>query len=160
MQTPRGRDAGGSGGNGARTTCRSGLDGIKLFTGAYKGEDKPVVNMDVAIAKAAVDVAHAQGKPVFAHPQNTAGVETVIAAGVDVMAHTVGRQPGYTPEQLARFKQQGIALTPTLSLFAKLPLPPEIVGAPRRQHRRPAQGLFGQRRRRPVRHRRRLHQAL
>ena len=83
--------------------------------------------MDAAIAKAAVDVAHAQGKPVFAHPQNTAGVEAVIAAGVDVMAHTVGRQPGYPPEQLARFKQQGIALTPTLSLFAKLPLPPEIV---------------------------------
>ena len=47
--------------------------------------------MDPAIAKAAVDVAHAQGKPVFAHPQNMAGVETVIAAGVDVMAHTVGR---------------------------------------------------------------------
>jgi hypothetical protein len=52
----------------------------------------------------------------------------VIAAGVDVMAHTVGRQPGYSVEQLARFKQQGTALTPTLSLFAKLPLPPEIVG--------------------------------
>jgi len=107
---------------------RIGLDGIKLFTGAYKGEDKPVVNMDAAIAKAAVDVAHAQGKPVFAHPQNTAGIEAVIAGGVDVMAHTVGRQPGYPVEQLARFKQQGIALTPTLSLFAKLPLPPEIVG--------------------------------
>jgi imidazolonepropionase-like amidohydrolase len=44
------------------------------------------------------------------------------------MAHTVGRQPGYPVEQLARFKQQGTALTPTLSLFAKLPLPPEIVG--------------------------------
>jgi len=43
------------------------------------------------------------------------------------MAHTVARQPGYPPEQLARFKQQGIALTPTLSLFAKLPVPPEIV---------------------------------
>jgi len=52
----------------------------------------------------------------------------VIAAGVDVMAHTVGRQPGYTAEQLARFKQQNTALTPTLSLFAKLPLPPEISG--------------------------------
>jgi imidazolonepropionase-like amidohydrolase len=111
----------------ARNYMRIGLDGIKLFTGAYKGEDKPVVNMDVAIAKAAVDVAHAQGKPVFAHPQNTAGIEAVIAAGVDVMAHTVGRQPGYTPEQLARFKQQNIALTPTLTLFAKLPLPPEIL---------------------------------
>ena len=82
--------------------------------------------MDVAIAKAAVDVAHAQGKPVFAHPQNTAGIEAVIAAGVDVMAHTVGGQRGYTPEQLARFKAQNIALTPTLTLFAKLPLPPDI----------------------------------
>ena len=110
----------------ARAYMQLGLDGIKLFTGAYKGEDKPVVNMDVAIARAAVDVAHAEGKPVFAHPQNTAGIEAVIAAGVDVMAHTVGRQPGYFPEQLARFKQQGVALTPTLSLFAKLPIPPEI----------------------------------
>ena len=101
-----------------------GLDGIKLFTGVYMG-DKPVVNMDVAIAKAAVDVAHAQGKPVFAHPQNKAGIEAVIAAGVDVMAHIVPGQPGYTPEQLARFKAQDIALTPTLSLFAKT-VAPEI----------------------------------
>jgi imidazolonepropionase-like amidohydrolase len=111
----------------ARYYLQIGLDGIKLFTGVYKGDDKPVVNMEAAIAKAAVDVAHAQGKPVFAHPQNTAGIEAVIAADVDVMAHTVGRQPGYPAEQLARFKQQGTALTPTLSLFAKLPLPPEIV---------------------------------
>lgn len=110
----------------ARYYLQLGLDGIKLFTGSYKGEDKPVVNMDAAIARAAVDVAHAQGKPVFAHPQNTAGIEAVIAAGVDVMAHTVVRQPGYPAEQLARFKQQGTALTPTLSLFAKLPVPPEI----------------------------------
>jgi imidazolonepropionase-like amidohydrolase len=112
----------------ARYYLKIGLDGIKLFTGVYKGEDKPVVNMEAAIARAAVDVAHAQGKPVFAHPQNTAGVEAVIAAGVDVMAHTVGRQRGYPAEQLSHFKQQGTALTPTLSLFAKLPLPPEIVG--------------------------------
>ena len=53
-----------------------------------------------------------------------AGVETVIAAGVDVMAHTVAGEPVYSPEQLARFKQQGIALIPTLSLFAKLPVGP------------------------------------
>jgi imidazolonepropionase-like amidohydrolase len=105
---------------------RLGLDALKLFTGVFKGENDPVVNMDVAIAKAAVDVAHAQGKPVFAHPQNTAGIEAVITAGVDVMAHTVARQPGYPAEQLARFKQQNIALTPTLTLFAKLPVPAEI----------------------------------
>jgi imidazolonepropionase-like amidohydrolase len=103
-----------------------GLDGIKLFTGVFKGESAPVVNMDVAIAKAAVDVAHAQGKLVFAHPQNRIGIETVITAGVDVMAHTVAGQPGYTAEQLARFKAQNIALTPTLTLFAKLPVPADI----------------------------------
>ena len=98
---------------------RLGLDALKLFTGVFKGENDPVVNMDVAIAKAAVDVAHAQGKPVFAHPQNKTGLETVITAGVDVMAHIIPGEQGYSPEQLARFKSQGTALTPTLSLFAK-----------------------------------------
>ena len=102
----------------ARTYLEMGLDGIKLFTGVYMG-DKPVVNMDVAIARAAVEVAHAQGKPVFAHPQNRTGLETVIGAGVDVLAHIIPGEPGYSPEQLARFKSQGTALIPTLSLFAK-----------------------------------------
>jgi imidazolonepropionase-like amidohydrolase len=102
----------------SRAYLGMGLDGIKLFTGAYMGE-KPVVNMDVAIARAAVEVAHAQGKPVFAHPQNRTGLETVIEAGVDVMAHITPGEPGYSPEQLARFKSQGTALIPTLSLFAK-----------------------------------------
>ncbi|NOJ38699.1 amidohydrolase family protein [Bradyrhizobium australiense] len=109
-----------------RTYIGFGLDGLKLFTGSFKGTGKPVVNMDPAIAKSAVDVAHAAGKPVFAHPQNMAGVDAVIAAGVDVMAHTVAGEPVYSPEQLAQFKQQGIALVPTLSLFAKLPVGPDI----------------------------------
>ena len=102
----------------SRTYLEMGLDGIKLFTGVYMG-DKPVVNMDVAIARAAVEVAHAKGKPVFAHPQNRTGLETVIEAGVDVLAHIIPGEPGYSPEQLARFKSQGTALIPTLSLFAK-----------------------------------------
>ncbi len=106
---------------------RMGLDGLKLFTGVYKG-DKPVVNMDPAVARAAVDVAHAQGKPVFAHPQNKTGVETVISAGVDIMAHTIPSEPGYNPEQLAQFKSQGTALIPTLSLFANAPVSPILAG--------------------------------
>jgi imidazolonepropionase-like amidohydrolase len=107
----------------AREDLRMGLDGMKLFTGAYMG-DKPVVNMDPAIAKAAVDVAHAQGKPVFAHPQNRTGMETVIAADVDVMAHIVPSEPTYAPEQLSQFKAHGTALIPTLSLFST------IIGGP------------------------------
>jgi imidazolonepropionase-like amidohydrolase len=109
----------------SRAYLEMGLDGIKLFTGAYMGE-KPVVNMDVAIARAAVEVAHAQGKPVFAHPQNRTGLETVIEAGVDVMAHIIPGEPGYSPEQLARFKSQGTALNPTLSMFAKTVGGPEL----------------------------------
>lgn len=110
----------------ARSYMGFGLDGVKLFTGSFKGTDKPVVNMDPAIARAAVEVAHAADKLVFAHPQNVAGVDAVIEAGVDVMAHTVAGAPVYAPEQLARFKQQGIALIPTLSLFAKLPVGPDV----------------------------------
>jgi imidazolonepropionase-like amidohydrolase len=104
----------------ARGYMGMGLDGVKLFTGAYMG-DKPVVNMDPVIAKAAVDIAHAQGKPVFAHPQNRTGLETVIVAGVDVMAHIIPGEPAYSAEQLAKFKAQGTALTPTLALFAHVP---------------------------------------
>jgi imidazolonepropionase-like amidohydrolase len=107
----------------ARGGLGMGLDGVKLFTGAYMG-NKPVVNMDAAVAKAAVDVAHAAGKPVFAHPQNKAGVDTVIAANVDILAHTVPTEPGYTPEQLAQFKSQGTVLIPTLSLWTT------VVGSP------------------------------
>ncbi|WP_066499625.1 amidohydrolase family protein [Bradyrhizobium macuxiense] len=109
----------------ARSYVDLKLDGVKLFTGVYKG-NKPVVNMDPAIAKAAVDVAHAVAKPVFAHPQNKTGVETVITAGVDVLAHTVPSESAYTAEQLARFKAQGIALIPTLSLFTTVVLDPAV----------------------------------
>jgi imidazolonepropionase-like amidohydrolase len=38
-----------------------------------------------------------------------------------VLAHTVPREPGFTPEQLARFKAQGVALIPTLSLWSTAP---------------------------------------
>jgi imidazolonepropionase-like amidohydrolase len=109
----------------SRDYLAMGLDGIKLFTGAFMG-DKPVVNMEPAVARAAVDVAHAQGKPVFAHPQNKTGVDTVIEAGVDVLAHTAPGPSGYTPEQLARFKSQGTALVPTLSLFTTVVLDPAV----------------------------------
>lgn len=102
----------------ARQDLGMGLDGMKLFTGVYRG-NAPVINMDVAIAKAAVDVAHAQGRPVFAHPQNKTGMETAMTSGVDILAHIVPGEPGYGPEQLARFKAQHTALIPTLSMFAK-----------------------------------------
>jgi imidazolonepropionase-like amidohydrolase len=109
----------------AKARLALGLDGVKLMAGAYMGS-KPVVNMDVGVAEAAVRIAHAQGRPVFAHPQNKAGVNVVIAAHVDVMAHTVPTEPDYTADELSAFKAQGIALIPTLSLWTTVVSDPAI----------------------------------
>jgi imidazolonepropionase-like amidohydrolase len=100
----------------ARGYMYLGLDGIKLFTGAYMG-DKPVINMDTAIVKAAADIAHELGKPVFAHPQNYAGVDNALAGGVDILAHTIPTEEHYKPEELATMKRQHTVLIPTLTLW-------------------------------------------
>ena len=104
----------------ARADLKMGLDGMKLFTGAFMG-DKPVVNMDVAVVKGAVGVAHAQGKPVFAHPQNSTGLDNAIDGGVDVLAHTIPSTDfHYSERELARFKAQHTALVPTLALWTTI----------------------------------------
>jgi imidazolonepropionase-like amidohydrolase len=104
----------------ARDDLKMGLDGMKLFTGAFMG-DKPVVNMDTAMVKAAADVAHAQGKPVFAHPQNRVGMDNAVEGGVDILAHTIpSTEFHYTAEELARFKAQNTALIPTLTLWTTI----------------------------------------
>jgi imidazolonepropionase-like amidohydrolase len=94
-----------------------GLDGTKLFTGSYMGPDKPVVNMDVEIVKAAVAITHEMQRPVFAHPQNYAGVDNALAGGVDILAHTIPTEGHYKPEELATMKRQYTALIPTLTLW-------------------------------------------
>ncbi len=100
----------------AQQYLKMGLEGIKLFTGAFMG-NKPVINMDTAVAKAAVDTAHAQGKPVFAHPQNHAGVDNALLSGVDILAHTIPTERSFTPGELAQMKRQHTALIPTLTLW-------------------------------------------
>jgi imidazolonepropionase-like amidohydrolase len=101
----------------AKQYMTTGLDGIKLFTGAYMG-NKPVINMDTAIVKAAVDVAHAQGKPVFAHPQNRTGMENALNGGVDILAHTIPEGGfAFAAPDLAQIKRQHTALIPTLTLW-------------------------------------------
>jgi imidazolonepropionase-like amidohydrolase len=109
-----------------RDYLKMGLDGMKLFTGAFMG-DKPVINMDMAIVKAAVDVAHAEGKRVFAHPQNKTGVDNAIDGGVDVLAHTIpSTEFHYSADELARFKVQHTALEPTLTLWTTIVNDPAV----------------------------------
>jgi imidazolonepropionase-like amidohydrolase len=102
-----------------------GMEGIKLFTGAYMGA-KPVINMDTAIVKGAVDVAHAQGKPVFTHPQNHAGVDNALAGGVDILAHTIPTEGSFSAEELAQMKRQHTALIPTLTLWTTVVQDPAV----------------------------------
>jgi len=101
-----------------------GLDGIKLFTGAFMG-NKPVVNMDTAIVKGAVSVAHDEHKPVFAHPQNRAGVENAVAGGVDVLAHTIPSEVSFTEDEIHAMKAHHVALSPTLTLWTTVVSDPE-----------------------------------
>lgn len=100
----------------AQQSLAMGADGIKLFTGSIMGHGKIIV-MPEAVAQAAVAVAHAADKPVFAHPSDYAGTDSALAAGVDVLAHTIPIENGFTPEELARMKAQHTALTPTLTLW-------------------------------------------
>ena len=109
----------------AENYMNMGLDGMKLFTGAFMG-DKPVVNMDTAIVKAAVDVAHAQGKPAFAHPQNHTGVDNALAGGVDILAHTIPNEGSFTAGELAQMKLQHTALIPTLTLWTTVVQNPQV----------------------------------
>ena len=101
----------------AQQELAMGGDGIKLFTGAIMGHGK-VTPMPADVVRAAVDVAHAAGKLVFAHPSNHVGTDNALAGGVDVLAHTIPEEEsGWTPQELQRMKTQHTALIPTLTLW-------------------------------------------
>ena len=104
---------------------KMGLDGLKLFTGAFMGA-KPVVNMDTPIVKAAVDVAHDHGQPAFAHPQDHAGVDNALNGGVDILAHTIPTEGSFTAAELAQMKRQHTALIPTLTLWTTVVSDPKV----------------------------------
>ena len=100
----------------AKQQLAMGADGIKVFTGSIMGHGKITV-MPAETARAAVLVAHAADKPVFAHPSNHAGTDSALEAGVDILAHTIPIEDGYTPHELATMKAQHTALIPTLTLW-------------------------------------------
>lgn len=102
----------------AQQRLADGADGIKAFAGAIiKGG--VVLPMKPEIIRAAADVAHAAGKPVFAHPSNHAGTDNALAGGVNVLAHTIPMEKdGFTPDELQKMKAQHVALIPTIALFA------------------------------------------
>ena len=102
----------------ARQRIGGGADLIKLFTGSWVARGK-VLPMPEEIASAAAEESHRQGKLVFSHPSNLAGLEVALRANVDVLAHAIEDTRGMTAEHIRRMREQGMALIPTLALFAR-----------------------------------------
>jgi imidazolonepropionase-like amidohydrolase len=100
-----------------RRNIADGADLLKLFTGSYV-ERGTVLPMPVENARAAVEVAHAHGQLAFAHPSNLAGVLVAVRSGVDVLAHAPDSPEGIDTALLKNMVDRGMAMVPTLKMFA------------------------------------------
>lgn len=102
--------------NDVRRNIAGGSDVIKLFTGSWVARGH-VLPMPLPVAKAAVETAHLEGKLVFAHPSNLAGVRVAMEGGVDVLAHAADDTEGIGPGLLATAVHNNMSMIPTLKMF-------------------------------------------
>ena len=100
-----------------RRNLASGADLTKLFTGSWIQRGH-VLPMPVTIARAAVTESHLNGKLVFAHPSNLAGIQVAIDSGVDVLAHAADDTRGVDAKLLSSAISKNMAMIPTLKMFA------------------------------------------
>ena len=104
----------------------AGADGAKFWSVSPTRHGNVAMPLD--IARAAVEAAHAAGKPVFAHPTDVEGVRVALESGVDILAHTSPEGFEAVGDRLvAQMKARDVALIPTLKLFR---WDPERQGAP------------------------------
>lgn len=99
-----------------RRNLASGADVTKLFTGSWVARGH-VLPMPLNIARAAVTVSHLNGKLVFAHPSNLAGVQVAIGSGVDILAHAADDTRGVDAKLLSTAISKNMAMIPTLKMF-------------------------------------------
>jgi imidazolonepropionase-like amidohydrolase len=99
-----------------RRNLAAGADVTKLFTGSWVQRGH-VLPMPVEIARAAVNETHLNGKLVFAHPSNLAGVQVAIDSGVDVLAHAADDTRGVDAKLLSSAISKNMAMIPTLKMF-------------------------------------------
>lgn len=96
----------------ARRLLEKGVDGLKLFLSARGGR-----RLLPEVVAAVTGVAHAAGKPVFAHPNSADDVALAVRGGVDVIAHTTPASGPWSPQLVREMKRAGVAVTPTLTLW-------------------------------------------
>jgi imidazolonepropionase-like amidohydrolase len=93
-----------------------GVDGVKLFTGSW-ATPQSIVVMPTEVVRAATEAAHRRGKPVIAHPSNSAGARAALEGGVDVLAHTFPAGTDWDQSLPRRMREANMALVPTLKLW-------------------------------------------
>ena len=99
----------------AKRLLEQGADGVKLFISSPSaGQLAP------EIIAAAVEEAHAAGKPVFAHPNTATDIHAALEGGVDIIAHTTPRSGAWDEELLNRMKACSAALIPTLMVWQSM----------------------------------------
>ncbi|MBI4278960.1 MAG: amidohydrolase family protein [Armatimonadetes bacterium] len=102
-----------------RAQIRAGADWIKLM--ASGGLTRGVVSLSRFFAlqpspaelRAAIDAAHAMGRPVTAHVNGTEAIRACVEGGIDGIEHGVG----ITEDLAAEMARRDVVLTPTLSIY-------------------------------------------
>jgi imidazolonepropionase-like amidohydrolase len=93
-----------------------GADAIKLFTASFASPTS-IIPLPLPVIRAAAAEAHRQGRPVFAHPSNNAGLLGALEGGVDILAHTSPDGGPWSSEIAAAMVRANMALIPTLKLW-------------------------------------------
>jgi imidazolonepropionase-like amidohydrolase len=95
-----------------RNQLAAGADWIKIYADYHRGNGRPsTATFTVEEIAAMVHEAHTAGVAVAAHATTTEGIERAIQGGVRTIEHGTGA----TAEQLARMKEKGMVLCPTLA---------------------------------------------
>jgi imidazolonepropionase-like amidohydrolase len=100
-----------------REQAARGADWIKLYADyrvGPNGESEPTFTLDEM--KAAVEVAHAMGRPVAVHTATTEGMRRAVLAGVDTIEHGYGG----TAEIFQMMAARGTVYMPTLTAPAAI----------------------------------------
>ena len=95
-----------------REQAAMGADWIKLYADYRTGPDgstRPTLTQKEMAA--AVEVAHASGRPVAVHAASDAGIRNAVEAGVDTIEHGYGA----TEATFRLMKAKGVAYVPTLT---------------------------------------------
>ena len=93
-----------------------GADYLKLQFNGVRSASQGERNLDLAIAKALVDEAHARGMLAIAHIETLDDVAVALSAGVDGLGHVWRRGGANSAEIARRIAERGVFVSATLSI--------------------------------------------